>query len=118
MAHAQHVTTLERPIAEVFAFLADGLNDPTWRPEGTSIELVCGAGLGAQYAQTMTGPGGRRGRALGEHTDGALRIAADAGLTKRRDVREVGAQKVRAAMHLQHASRRQRDFAICCSRRL
>lgn len=66
MAHAQHVTTLERPIAEVFAFLADGLNDPTWRPEGTSIELVCGAGLGAQYAQTMTGPGGRRIR--GDYT--------------------------------------------------
>jgi len=37
MAHASQVTTVDRPIAEVFAFLADGLNDPKWRPDVTSI---------------------------------------------------------------------------------
>jgi hypothetical protein len=59
MAHAQHVVNVERPIAEVFAFLADGLNDPKWRPDVTSIEHVSGSGAGARYAQTMKGPGGR-----------------------------------------------------------
>ena len=59
MAHAEHSATVDRPIREVFAFLADGLNNPRWRPDVTSIELVSGSGLGARYAQSMKGPGGR-----------------------------------------------------------
>lgn len=59
MAHAEQVVTVERPVAEVFGFLADGLNDPKWRPDVTSISLVSGSGLGAVYAQTMRGPAGR-----------------------------------------------------------
>lgn len=59
MAHAQRAVTVPRPIGEVFAFLADGLNNPRWRPEVTSISRVSGAGVGTQYAQTMKGPGGR-----------------------------------------------------------
>lgn len=59
MAHAEHTVIVDRPISEVFAFLADGTNEPLWRPEVTSIEHVSGSGLGAQYAQTMKGPGGR-----------------------------------------------------------
>src|SRR5271163_4146625 len=59
MAHAEHAVTLDRPISEVFAFLADAMNEPLWRPEVTSITHVSGSGLGAQYAQTMKGPGGR-----------------------------------------------------------
>jgi hypothetical protein len=59
MAHASQVTTVDRPIAEVFAFLADGLNDPKWRPDVTSISHVSGSGVGTIYAQSMKGPGGR-----------------------------------------------------------
>lgn len=59
MAHAEDTVTVGRPIAEVFAFLADGTNDPRWRPEVTSISHVSGTGVGTQYAQTMKGPGGR-----------------------------------------------------------
>jgi uncharacterized membrane protein len=59
MAHAQQAVVVRRPIAEVFAFLADGTNNPTWRPEVTEIRLVSGSGVGAHYAQSMKGPGGR-----------------------------------------------------------
>jgi uncharacterized membrane protein len=59
VAHAQQVVIVSRPIDEVFAFLADGTNNPQWRPEVTSIRLLSGSGVGAEYEQTMTGPGGR-----------------------------------------------------------
>ncbi|MEP6599478.1 MAG: SRPBCC family protein [Actinomycetota bacterium] len=59
MAHAEHSVIVNRPIAEVFAFLADGTNNPSWRPDVTSIRHVFGSGVGAQFAQTMNGPGGR-----------------------------------------------------------
>jgi hypothetical protein len=32
MAHAENDITISRPAAEVYAFLADGLNNPKWRP--------------------------------------------------------------------------------------
>jgi uncharacterized protein YndB with AHSA1/START domain len=61
--HAEHTVTVGRPIAEVFAFLADGANNPRWRPEVSDVRLTSGPGTaaaaGACYAQTMTGPGGR-----------------------------------------------------------
>jgi uncharacterized membrane protein len=60
MAHAEHTVLVNRPIAEVFGFLAECTNEPSWRPEVISIEHVGGTGLGAQYAQTMKGPGGRK----------------------------------------------------------
>ena len=61
MAHAKHTVTVPRPIAEVYAFLADGLNEPKWRPDVTDVHLASGSGssIGAVYAQTMKGPGGR-----------------------------------------------------------
>jgi Polyketide cyclase / dehydrase and lipid transport len=59
MAHAEHTVILARPIGEVFAFLADGMNEPKWRPEVINIAHVSGSGVGAVYAQTMKGPGGR-----------------------------------------------------------
>ena len=59
MAHAQQTVTVDRPIAEVFAFLADGLNDPSWRPAVVSISHTSGSGVGAVYAQSMKGPAGR-----------------------------------------------------------
>jgi hypothetical protein len=47
MAHAEHTVNVQKPIAEVFAFLVDGLNDPKWRPTVTSITHVSGSGVGA-----------------------------------------------------------------------
>ena len=59
MAHAVQTVTVNRPIADVFAYLADGTKDASWRPEVISINHVEGTGVGATYAQTMKGPGGR-----------------------------------------------------------
>lgn len=61
MAHAEHTVTVPHPIGEVYAFLADGLNDPKWRPDVIEVHLASGVAsqLGAVYAQTMKGPGGR-----------------------------------------------------------
>jgi hypothetical protein len=61
MAHARHTVTVPRPIAEVYAFLADGMNERKWRPDVTEVHLESGAAssVGAVYAQTMKGPGGR-----------------------------------------------------------
>jgi uncharacterized membrane protein len=60
MPSAKHEVTISRPVAEVFAFVADGLNAPRWRPGVVDIALVSGAGLGAVYKQGVKGPGGRR----------------------------------------------------------
>ncbi len=60
MAHAQRTVVIERPIGEVFAYLADATNDPKWRPEVVTINHVSGSGVGAVYTQTMKGPGGRK----------------------------------------------------------
>jgi uncharacterized protein YndB with AHSA1/START domain len=61
MAHAQNAVTVNRPIADVFAFLADGLNNPQWRSGVLEIEQTSPqAGEGASYRQVLSGPGGRR----------------------------------------------------------
>jgi len=59
MAHAENEITIRRPAAEVFSFLADGLNNTRWRPGVRSIALASGvAGTeGAVYSQTLAGPG-------------------------------------------------------------
>ncbi|MFC8411744.1 SRPBCC family protein [Arthrobacter sp. NPDC057259] len=61
MAHAESEITIDRPATEVYAFLANGLNNPAWRRSVRSIALQSGAPgeTGAVYSQTMTGPGGR-----------------------------------------------------------
>ena len=40
MLSARHHVTIARPIGEVFAFVADGLNGPKWRPGIVDIALV------------------------------------------------------------------------------
>jgi len=60
MPSAQRDVTIARPVGEVFAFVADGLNGPKWRPGILDISLVSGVGLGAIYKQGVKGPGGRR----------------------------------------------------------
>ncbi|SRR6266496_4781050 len=61
MAHAESDVLINKPVAEVFAFIADGLNNPKWRPGVVSIELKAGqAGqIGAEYKQVLKGPAGR-----------------------------------------------------------
>jgi uncharacterized membrane protein len=60
MAHAAQSVTVDRPITDVFDFLADATNETSWRPEVISINHVDGTGVGAVYAQMMKGPGGRK----------------------------------------------------------
>jgi uncharacterized protein YndB with AHSA1/START domain len=60
MLSAGREVTIARPVAEVFAFVADGLNAPRWRPGVMDISLASGTGLGAVYKQGVKGPGGRR----------------------------------------------------------
>jgi len=61
MAHAENETTISRSPEDVYAFLADGLNNPAWRSGIQDIALKSGTpgNLGAVYSQTLTGPGGR-----------------------------------------------------------
>ncbi|HEX9375853.1 MAG TPA: SRPBCC family protein [Actinomycetota bacterium] len=60
MPEAQGSVTIDRPVAEVFAFVADGTTATRWRPGVKDVELVSGQGLGAVYRQGVAGPGGRR----------------------------------------------------------
>jgi uncharacterized protein YndB with AHSA1/START domain len=52
--------TIQRSPEEVFAFVADGLNGPKWRPGILDIAHASGEGVGAVYRQGVKGPGGRR----------------------------------------------------------
>ena len=61
MPSAEHTVTVGRPIDEVFAFVADGSNNPRWRSGVVEISRTSDDdGLGATYRQVLTGPGGRR----------------------------------------------------------
>lgn len=60
MAHASYTVTIARPVADVFAYVADGERCPEWRPSVMDIGRVSGEGLGARYVQGVRGPMGRR----------------------------------------------------------
>jgi uncharacterized membrane protein len=60
MPSAQHSVTIMRPLADVFAFVADGENAMRWRPGVVDVARQSGDGLGAVYRQGVKGPGGRR----------------------------------------------------------
>jgi uncharacterized protein YndB with AHSA1/START domain len=62
MPAAKHAVTIRRPIADVFAFIADGEQCPRWRSGVLDIKRVSGEGVGARYAQGVRGPGGSSGR--------------------------------------------------------
>ncbi len=57
MAHADATITINRPAKTVFDFLADGRNNPHWRPTVTDIEPV--PGKPGTFKQGLKGPGGR-----------------------------------------------------------
>jgi len=59
MPHAERTILIARPQQEVFAFFADGENDPRWR---SGVKLMRREGPlaeGARYTQRIAGPGGR-----------------------------------------------------------
>ena len=60
MPSAEHSVTIARPVDEVFAFVADGLNGPRWRPGVLDVALASGSGVAAVYKEGVKGPGGRR----------------------------------------------------------
>ena len=61
MPHADHTVVIERPVSEVYAYVADGTTATAWRPSVQDVRLVAGekGAVGARYAQGMKGPGGR-----------------------------------------------------------
>lgn len=60
MAAAEYSVLIKRTPEDVYAFLADGLNNAAWRTGVRSVSHASGpAGReGAVYAQRMAGPGG------------------------------------------------------------
>jgi uncharacterized membrane protein len=60
MPSAERTITINRPVDEVFTFVADGRNARLWRSGVLDVDLVSGQGLGARYSQGVKGPGGRR----------------------------------------------------------
>jgi uncharacterized membrane protein len=63
MPSAQRSITINRPIDEVFAYVADGENGPKWRSDKIEVKHDSGEGVGAVYKQTVPGPAGRRVKA-------------------------------------------------------
>lgn len=60
MPGAQRSIDIQRPIEEVFAFVADGSTGLRWRPGVLDVEHVAGHGVGERWRQGVKGPGGRR----------------------------------------------------------
>ena len=61
MPHADYSVVIDRPVSEVYRYVADGITAPTWRTSCVDIKLVSGAPgqVGARYEQGLKGPGGR-----------------------------------------------------------
>ena len=61
MPHAEHTTAINRPVDDVFSYLADGMHNREWRSGVLEIERTSSTdGVGATYRQVLAGPGGRR----------------------------------------------------------
>jgi len=60
MPSAQGSVTINRPVGDVFAFVANGENARQYRPGVMDVQHVSGEGVGAIYRQGVKGPGGRR----------------------------------------------------------
>ena len=85
MAHAENQIVINKPVSEVFSFLADGLNNPKWRDGVMEIKLKSGAAgsEGAEYRQVLKGPFGRNidgdYRLLTVNQDKELKFAVTSG---------------------------------------
>jgi uncharacterized protein YndB with AHSA1/START domain len=92
---AERTSVIDRPVADVFAFIADGENARQWRPGVLEVSRKSGEGQGAAYRQVVKGPGGRRIDADYEVTEyqppSHLAFRAIAG-----PVRPVGSYDIRA----------------------
>jgi uncharacterized protein YndB with AHSA1/START domain len=60
MPQAKHDVLINRPIEDVFAFVADGENGAKWRPGVLDIKRISDDGVGSRYRQGVSGPMGRR----------------------------------------------------------
>lgn len=60
MPNAERTIVINRPVDQVFAFVADGSTAPKWRSGVLEIEKKSGDGKGAVYRQVVKGPGGRK----------------------------------------------------------
>lgn len=58
MPHAERTIVIARPQMQVFAFFADGENDPRWRPAVKSMHRQGPLAVGARYSQLVV-VGGR-----------------------------------------------------------
>jgi uncharacterized protein YndB with AHSA1/START domain len=69
MPSASRTITINRPIKDVFTFVADGANATKWRSGVLDTAHVSGNGVGEKWTQGVKGPGGRRIDADYEITD-------------------------------------------------
>ena len=60
MPSATRTITINRPMAEVFAFVANGANATRWRSGVLDTAHVSGTGVGEKWTQGVKGPMGRR----------------------------------------------------------
>ena len=60
MPNAERTVVINKPIADVFAFVADGEKAPQWRSGVLEVAKKSGDGKGAVYRQVVKGPGGRK----------------------------------------------------------
>ena len=60
MPSAERTVVIDRPVADVFAFVADGENAQKWRPGVLEVSRKSGDGQGTVYRQIVKGPGGRK----------------------------------------------------------
>jgi uncharacterized protein YndB with AHSA1/START domain len=59
MAGADHEVRIARPMEEVFDFLADGSNNPSWQPRTTeATQLGDALGVGTSFRQSVRHPFG------------------------------------------------------------
>ena len=59
MPNAERTIVINKPAADVFAFVADGEKAQQWRSGIVEIKKKSGDGKGAVYRQVVKGPGGR-----------------------------------------------------------
>lgn len=59
MPHAERTIVIGRPLDEVFAFFADGENDPRWRPAVKVMRREGPLAVGVRYTHTALGMGRR-----------------------------------------------------------
>lgn len=60
MPQAERTVTIQKPVAEVFAFVVNHDNDARWRPGVVEMRKSSGDGVGERWYQRVKGPGGRQ----------------------------------------------------------